>query len=489
MKKFIKIIKDKWLRKTSKTILLVALLLLIFIVLNNALALAKILPIDFTKEKIFSLSEESKEQISKVELNVEMYFFGYDEDSVEVILGRQYEELNDKIRINIINAEERPDLAAKYGVSSDTQLVAVSSNQRYKAIDASEMYTFDTTTYSTIDVTEQKLTNAILDVTISKKPQIYFLKGHGEYTIDDGAYINTLGKRIENDVNDVDSLDLLTSDMPEVCDALIIVNPTKDFTDIETQKIETYINNGGKIIWMQDPYIFNPDDPDGSKLVNVNKILSMYGISFSKGVVCEQSQDNMLVSNPELIIPELKYNSIIKDIYTDGSIVFFDTGKINTKSTEELESLGVTASPFVETTENAYYREISGSSIYTKMDTDEEGPFVLGEILTKKINDEKTSTLVAFSNALFATDLTFQLSTDSGYLTPLGVRNNADILLNTVAYLSNRDDAIRIRKDLGVVTYTATATQDKIVKIVIFGVPILIILTGIIVTIWRRKRR
>ena len=37
--------------------------------------------------------------------------------------------------------------------------------------------------YQYIDVTEQKLTNAILDVTIAQKPQIYFLTGHGEYGI------------------------------------------------------------------------------------------------------------------------------------------------------------------------------------------------------------------------------------------------------------------------------------------------------------------
>ncbi len=485
MRKFIKLIKEKWLRQTSLTILLVAIILVIFLLVNKIFDNLNIAPIDFTKEKVYSLSDESKKEIEKVELNVTMYFFGYTEDSTAVVLGRQYHDVNDKIEIQIIDAEERPDLATQYGANSTDQLVAVSSNQRYKVIGASEMYTYDNSTYETIDITEQKLTNAILDVTIAKKPQVYFLTGHGEYGIENTSYMYTLAQQIMNEINDVNSLDLLSSDMPEVCDVLVIVNPIQDFTDLETEKIENYINNGGNIIWMQNPYLFN-ENTSGSNLVNVNKILSLYGISFSKGIVCEQSSANMLAGSPELIIPEMSYNSIVKDIYTDGSIVMLDAGKINTVDSEALTNLNVEASPFIQSSEAAFYREDPTSSIYTKLDTDEEGPFVLGEVLTKKINDEKSSNLIAISNALFATNATIQIGTS--YATPIALRNNRDILLNSVAYLSDREDTIRIRKDLGVVTYTATQEQDNIVKIIIFGVPVLIIVVGIIITIYRKRR-
>lgn len=485
MRRFIKFIKEKWLRQTSLTILLVAIIFAIFLLTNKIIENLSLSPIDFTQEKVYSLTDESKEEIKKVELNVDMYLFGYEEESTAVVLANQYHNVNEKISVHVIDAEERPDLATQYGVSSTQQLVAVASNQRYKVIDSSEMYTYDTTTYETIDITEQKLTNAILDVTIAKKPQIYFLTGHGEYGIDSSAYLYTLAQSITNEVNDVNTLDLLTTDMPEVCDVLIIANPTNDFTDVETEKIQNYINNGGKIIWMQDPYIFN-ENADTSNLVNANKILSLYGISFSKGIVCEQSANNMLVGSPELIIPELSYNDIVKDIYTDGSIVMFDAGKINTADAETLEGLNVSASPFIQTTDQAFYREDPNSSIYTKLDTDEEGPFVLGEVLTKTIDDEKSSTLVAISNSLFATNVTIQLGTS--VTTPINVRNNDDIVLNSVAYLSNREDSIRIRKNLGVVTYTATELQDQIVKVIIFGIPILIILVGIIITIIRKRK-
>ena len=485
MKRFIKLIKEKWLRQTSLTILLVAMILAIFLVGNGILQETTIAPLDFTKEKMYSLSDDSKEQIKNIGQNVTMYLFGYTDDSQIAILARQYSDVNEKIRVEIIQASERPDLVAEYGVSGTDQLVAISSNQRYKVIGASEMYTYDMSTYQTIDISEQKLTNALLDVTVAKKPQVYFLSGHGEYGISSSSYMYLLAGQITNEVNDVNTLDLLLSDMPETCDVLIIANPTKDFTDLETEKITNYINNGGKIIWMQDPYMLI-NNQDSSELNNVNKILSLYGISFSKGIVCEQSASNMFVGSPEIIIPTMSYNSIVKDIYTDGQIVMFDAGKINTANSETLDNLGVTANAFIKSSDKSFYREDAKSSIYEKLDTDEEGPFVLAEILTKKINDEKTSTLVAFSNAMFMTNYTIQLG--QSYTTPISLRNNRDILLNAVAFLSDREDSIRIRKDTGVVTYTATEAQDKIVRIIIFTVPVVIIVIGIVITIIRKRR-
>lgn len=488
MKKFFNVFKEKWLRKASLTILLVILILIAFFGVNVLFKKIDLIPIDFTSQKIYSLSEESKTQIKKIEQNVEVFFFGYTENDTTVILGKQYAKLNDKININIISTKERPDLATKYGVSSNDKLVAISSSQRYKVIDATEMYTYDTTTYQTIDITEQKLTNAILDVTIVSKPKVYFLTGHGEYGISTSGEMRLLSQYIVNEVNDVNSLDLLSSDMPEVCDLLIIANPKNDFTDVETEKIIDYINKGGKIIWLQDPYI-NIENYNAENFKNTNKVLALYGISFSKGIVCESNSDYMISGYPDLIIPNLNYNSIVRDIYTDGKIIIPDCGKIINVSDEEMENLNVTKEVFIETTDNAYYKESFDSITgMKKTENDENGKFVLGEVLNKKIDENNTSTLIAISNAFFATN--YQIQIANTYSTPLELRNNKDLLLNSVNFLTKREDAIRIRKDTGVVNFnTATASQDRAVKIFIFTFPVVLIIVGIIVTIIRKRKK
>ena len=488
MRKFIEIIKKKWIRDSLLTATLVLILIAIFILVNLLFMNLDITPWDFTEQGLYTLSDESKEQIANVEQNVTMYFFGYDEGSTAVTLAKQYHDANDKITIQIINTSERPDLAAQYNVSTSSQLVAVQATERYKIIDASEMYTYDSSTYQYIDVTEQKLTNAILDVTIAQKPQIYFLTGHGEYGISSSSAMGTLATYIENDVNDVNTLDLLTSDMPETCDVLIIANPTSDFTDLETEKIQNYINAGGKIVWMQDPYMFNAGWTESTTYPNITKILSQFGISFSSGVVCEQGTDHMIAGTPDLIVPEMTYNQIVQDLYTDGMVALLDSGRINTVSDEELEELGVTASPFLQSTETSFYRADINSDISQKLDSDEDGPFVLAEILTKKIDDDTESTLVAYSNALFATNYTVQISGSIG--TPISIRQNKDIILNTIAYLSDREDTIRIRKDTGLVSFDAiTEQENRVVLWIIFAIPVIIIVAGIVVAIVRKRKK
>ena len=113
---------------------------------------------------------------------------------------------------------------------------------------------------------------------------------------------------------------------------------------------------------------------------------------------------------------------------------------------------------------------------------------MLAEILTKKIDDDTESTLVAYSNALFATNYTVQISGSIG--TPISIRQNKDIILNTIAYLSDREDSIRIRKDTGLVSFEAiTEKENRIVLWIIFTIPIIIIIAGIVISIVRKRKK
>ena len=487
LKRFIMLIKDKWLKQTSLTIMLVALIFVVFIATNIIFRKLDFKPIDFTKEKIYSLSEESKKDVKDIEQNVNMYFFNYTEDSTAVILGKQYHDINDKITVQIINPAERPDLVSEFGITTSEQLVAVSSNQRYKTISSYDMYSSDYTTNTTLDLTEQKLTNAIVDVTITRKPQVYFLTGHNEYNITNEFY--SLNQGIVNEVMDVASIDLLTKDMPESCDVLVIANPITDFADIEVEKIQNYINNGGKIVWMQDPYI-NIANYNDDMFPNMKKILSEFGISFSKGFICENDGDHALAGSPAIIMPDLTYNNIVKDIFTDGKVIMPYAGRIVNADYDTLDTLGVTVDSFIKSTDTSFYKDnLNSNTFFTKTDSDEVGPFTIGETLTKKVTSDTYATLVAYSCVTFASDEGIPIDMQN-YIIPIQLRNNRDLILNTIDYLADREDSIRIRKDTGVVTFNAaTKVQANIVKSVIFVFPVVIIIVGIVISIIRKRRK
>lgn len=475
MKKIVEILKKRWLINTTKTTILVAVLIALFIFLNLFVKNLELPSIDVTKEKLYSLSEESKEKIKNIDQNVTIYFFGYSSSNQAVDLANLYSKVNEKIAIEVIeDISSRPDLAEEYGVSSGATGIVVQSPTRNKILSVSDLYSYDYSTGQEVDLTEQKLTNAIIDTTISKKPHLYYLSGHKEITS-----LSILTTYMENEVNTVSSLNLLTSDFPEDCDLLMIFSPSTDFTEYESNLIIQYIQNGGNILWLNN--IPTTDLP------NVQKVLDQYGVSLSKGIVQEESSDSMLLKQPSYIVPNLSYHPITKNIITDGSIIFFEAGKLNFVDDDTLTSLSVTVNPLITSSDTSYLRTDYSNSSTTALDSEEKGSFYLGAELVKQINDSTESKLVIYTNTNFVTDNTITIGNQA--IPAVTLASNKDIILNTTSYLTDREDSITIRKNTSSVTYTATASEDTIIRIIIFIGPILIIVIGIIIWQIRRRKR
>ncbi len=72
---------------------------------------------------------------------------------------------------------------------------------------------------------------------------------------------------------------------------------------------------------------------------------------------------------------------------------------------------------------------------------------------------------------------------------PIQFYNNKDYILNTIAELTNKENTISIRKDTGIITYTATDIQDRNIKIAITIFPCIIIVIGIIVWVIRKNKK
>ena len=114
------------------------------------------------------------------------------------------------------------------------------------------------------------------------------------------------------------------------------------------------------------------------------------------------------------------------------------------------------------------------------------GSFNIGELFEKTIDGNTKSSMVLYSSARFATN--YNITNSGSTFVELG--NNLDLLLNTVAYLTDRGDTIRIIKTTENVFITqATNQQSRIVITIIFSIPLMLILVGILVPIIRKRRR
>ena len=94
------------------------------------------------------------------------------------------------------------------------------------------------------------------------------------------------------------------------------------------------------------------------------------------------------------------------------------------------------------------------------------------------------SKLIIYGENYFISD--YQLTQNSQY-GAIQLAYNKDLVLNSIAYLVDREEDITARKSTGTVTYTATEQQDTIIKVIIFVIPALIMIIGIIV--WQIRRR
>lgn len=478
LKKWLEVIKKKWLLNTAKTIFMVLVLVAIFIGINVLVQKLELTDIDVTKNKLYTLSEESINQIEKIEKEVVIYFFGFDEENSTIDLAKQYTKANSHIHVENVNINDRPDLKAQYGLEEDDSAIVIQSEDRNKILTTSDLYTYDYTTYEEIDLTEQKLTNGILDTTVDEKPVIYFLTGHGEYSLE--SHMTILSVYLENEVNEVQSLDLLvTNQIPGDCSVLVICSPAEDFTDFETELIIEYINKGGKILYLNDPSF-------EGELQNVQKILDLFGMSFdNSGILFEEDTNKMVMQTPNLILPDISYTDITKNISTDGGVALLNSSRIHFKEDEMIEELGLTIENMVTSSKTAFYRNNLSLTTNSKTEKDEQGEFTIGALITKKINDDTNATMIAFANNSFVTD--YQITISNQNIPCIYLYNNKDLILNSISYLTDKKDGITIRKDIGSVTYAVTEAQDRLIKMIIFGVPILIIIIGIVV--WQARRR
>lgn len=483
--KFIEVIKKKWLIDGTKTFILIAIIIAIFIGINLFMQKLELTPIDFSQEKLYTLTEESKEKVKDIDKDVNIYFIGYTDDNSNLDLAKQYKKANGKIVAEAVDINNRPDLAQKYGIESGTQGIIVECGDKSKVLTESDLVTYDTSTYETISIAEEKLTSSILSVTSNEIPKVYFLEGYSDFSL--SKNMNYLNMYLENEINEVDTLDILSvGKVPDDCDTLVITTPSKDFDDIATNAIIDYINSGRNILWLNSALTTQKD------LINVNKILAMYAVNpFEVGIIRETDSSKMVTNSPDLIKPDIKYSTVTKDLYNSTGVIFINATKVNIDESK-LEEQKVEKTELAKASENAYFRTNFNNQQNAVANGEEKGSFIVGAELEKTLKEKNeetgegavTSKLIIFGENYFVSD--YQLSESSQY-GAIQFAYNKDLVLNSIAYLVDRPEDIIARKSTGTVTYTATEQQDTIIRTIIFTVPIVIVLAGVIV--WQVRRR
>ena len=487
--KFSLTIRKKWLVNGTKTFLIVAILFTIYIILNLFIMGLDLPEIDVTANKIYTLSDSSKKAIEKVDQEVKIYAYGFEEDSSLIKFLKQYNKANEKITYEILTPETNMQMIQENDLIDGYMVLILQSGDSKKVIDASNDFTtYDYTTYQSVDTTEQTITNSILALSEENKPKIYFVTGHQEYSSNETTILRTY---LINESFEVDTLNIATQNaIPEDCDILAILSPSADFLDNEVTIIKDYINNGGKIYFSMDVISETLNMP------NIQSVLDEFGVSVKNGYILEYDSDSGNSNYPYIFMPQVSDSSqITSEIYSDSFIWLAYSAKLTYKSDEELSNMNITKETLLSSSEDSIFVSDLSSDMATAAKTAEAGAADIASSMTKTIiktnesGEEYTeeAKLVIAATGSFISDYIVSELTSNYPISYLG--SNKDFIINSLAYLGDKGNTITIRKDYANATYLPTEEQNAIVMSIIFCVPVVIIFIGIIISVYRKKRK
>ncbi len=470
----IKVGKFKFLNKRSlkygsNSIILIAIVVAIAVVVNLLVGMGD-LKLDLTADKIYSLSDESKEIIKGINKDVEI--IGLFDDGQ---IGAEYKQLTNLlneykglgIKVEYIDPDKNPgkitelDPDKTKGITSGD--FVVKSGKKVKKLSGQELYG-ESSDYGRLYTAEPLITGAIKFVTSDVTPIAYFVEGHSEYSITtDLTQIKTV---LENNNLEVKSLSLISEkQVPEDCNLLIFASPKKDLTEDEKIKVNAYLKKNGNAAFLFDPV------EASDKFPKFEEILAGYNVGINYDKVKELDDNRHLPGDEYAIVSKLESNDINAAFNSSDYPVFLpDSRSLSIlKNTKE----------WLKTTSLIKSSDKAVSASITEQGTENAGPFDLA--LAAEISGG--SKVLVFGNGVFLTDSALQSQYGQYFA------NGAKYFLSTVVnWMQGKKDETTV--DSKLITpkaLTTTATQTKVISVVLIGVlPLFIMGCGFVV--WSRRR-
>jgi len=472
-----------------RTLVLVVLIVAIIVGINLWADKQNLAQIDLTENHLYSLTDTSKDQLRDLNKEVKIYVYGYTETDNYVQFIQQYCAFNNNISYEIINESNNYELITEYGLGTYSAIVVVCGEKDRTIYPDYEFSSYDYELGDSIDTTEETLTNAILKVSTDDPVKVYFATGNREYGKDT---LYSLSAFLEEEVYEVDDLNLLTiTEIPSDCDILAIMAPEEDLTDTQAELVRNYVNNGGNLIICS----LNPSSSD---FVNLQTVLDLYGAKINKGLLYEgDSRYYLAYQNssalPYVLIPEFSTESEISSSLSGSSsnqMVIMPWSQALEISEVNEENVTVESNTILTTSQNCYkVTDYSKGITSTVLAESEKGQYTIGAELIRTVGteeDKKQSKLVIYANDSFFLDT---YKDGNVQISAMSQAGNINLALNSFAKLGEQENLITVRKAANVTNFKKTEAEDRRVKLIIFGVPVLIIILGIAIWNYRRKRR
>lgn len=460
---------------TILTVIVIAVLIVANVIIN-ALP-ATVTKYDFSEEKLYTLSEQTKKVAAGLQDDVTIYLVAQSgkEDASIVELLDKYKALSSHIKVVKKDPAVNPNFTADYTQDTvvDNSLV-VESKKRAKVVPFSEIYVtaYTTNVTSTGEYEETQtfsgedaVTSALDYVTTDNLPKMYVVKGHGESDMD-----SSLKQEIARENIELLELQLAaTKQIPEDADCLYMQAPTSDINEDEAKMLQEYLQKGGNLFYTS--FYQKGQTP------HLDAFLEDYGIKVDEGIVCEGNSNYVFQNQRAYILPMYGQHDIVRPLSDERKTVIVPFGQNIQILSDKRSSLRATT--LLKSTSTGYIKTLDSETLEKEKD-DQTGAMALAVAVTDEI-DEKTNAKIVVVSTPYIGNNQLNAYVSGG---------NFDFLLNTVGFLCEHESMISIRtKTIYSALLTVSSGQFTAwTFLLMLFIPIVIIVSGLIVWLKRRKR-
>jgi ABC-type uncharacterized transport system involved in gliding motility auxiliary subunit len=438
---------------------------------------------DMTESGTFTLSEQTRNILGSLERPIDIKAF-YATVSPEQTKAKDlletYHYASSKITYDFIDPDRQPDMARRYEVRSYGTLVFEGYGKKQ--------------TISNVD--EESVTNALLKLSRNEQKKIYFLSGHGEHSIDksDKEGNSAARESLEKENYAVAGLNLLQqAQVPVDAAAVIIAGPQKALFPQELESLKTYVENGGKLMVLLDPYA------DGG----LNRFLKNYGVELGDDVVIDKLSR---VFGGDYLMPVVMQYGPHRITENFELATFYPEARSVMPAKEPPQ--GVQVETLASTSENAWAeRNLEmlkrGEASFEEQE-DIPGPISLMVLAEVERQTDKRSASAAMpgkdgrdsdrdNNETSANPAFLIVTGDSDFAanTYFALSGNGDLFLNMVNFLAEEKNLITIKpREKSPHPMLMTQAQASIAALVVLVVvPLLVLCSGVAVYRMRRSQR
>lgn len=490
------------------TVIFVVAIVLVNVILNLVLDRFDV-EVDLTEGGVYTMGEEMEGFIRESGSKVNIYF-ATDEETLETAgsvykqtleLARKAMEINSGFTLTHIDLLTNPTFAEKYeGVGEGSVVIECEETDRYRVFDIGndflrytmsdgESYSYSEarmlstyygyTATAETSIAEQELLSGLMSITKVNPVKIGFLTGFGEK---ENAGLVTL---LEKNTYVVETLDIdMAESVSDEYDILIMHAPTMDYSAEAIDKIDTWLSNGG-MYGKNLVYFAAVENAVETPLLD--QFLAEWGLGVDMSYVC-QMDSNYFYSVQGYAYPYYQRAEIVTDTQFYSAMQLDPESSFRANGTRPVRKLWEEKSNFVNTTILQSYGEDSllqpfDENVEFNADTAESGQFSLIVEASKVRYDGMTpyySRVIACGSDNFFTD----------YFLSATNYNNAEVavsIFNTIS--GNAGESITITpKSFTATTYEIDASQQGAIAVTfVVIIPVIIIVTGIIV--WVRRKR